>query len=368
MRLMIVMLLIVTTILTGCWDQKVFEKTGYILQMGIESGKTAELLITYTSPVVGGEIKEQVEIINIQGDILREARENARLLSPKLLEGGKIQQLLISNKMAEKGINELLDLFHRDPALPTLALIVVIEGSPYEMLKRATTFEDKPRAAFYINELLKSNIISSYIPETRIWNFSALSLAPGIDPITPILKLQGEGIKVTGSALFSQDKMVGKLSPRETSLLLAMMGKLKPTEYVGNILPTEDKAAGEKARTAVLIRTAKSKLNVSFSDDEPIVSIAMKIDCILDEFQLNSISDADDQKVLEQQLSTEIKNKCVKILDYLKSTGSDPLGIGNIVRAKYNDYWQQVDWKEAYKEVEMDVSVRLDIKQFGTIY
>lgn len=361
----IIILFILSITLTGCWDQKIYEKTGFILQVGIESGKDSDLQITYNSPVIGEEIKEQVEIVEVEANLLREARENARMISPKTLEGGKIQQVLISKELAEKGISELFDVFNRDPILPTLALVVIVDGSPYEMMKKTMSFEDKPRASFYINELLEGNIKNSYLPETRIWNFSAYCLASGIDPISPMLKLDKTGIITIGSAIYSEDKMVGRIDSKQTSLLLAMMGKLRTTHYITNPSP-KDGESGKRPKASVLIKKAKSKISVKILNNKPTIHIDLKMDGYLDEYREHNINEKNLQEKLEEDLSKMIEEECDKLLKYLVSVGSDPLGIGDIIRAKNNSYWQGLDWKEVYKEAAFNISVKLDIKQFGT--
>ena len=361
----IMILFIISITLTGCWDQKIYERTGFILQVGIESGKDSDLLVTYNSPVIDGEVKEKVEIVEVEANLLREARENARMISPKTLEGGKIQQVLISKELAKKGIGELFDVFNRDPILPTLALVVIVDGSPYEMMKKAMSFEDKPRASFYINELLEGNIKNSYLPETRIWDFSAYNLAPGIDPISPMLKLNGQGIITIGSAIYFEDKMVGKIDSKETSLLLAMMGKLETTHYIAN--PSlKDGESNESPKVSILIKKSKSKVSVKILNDKPIIHINLKLDGYLDEYRGHNMNEIAEQEKLEQMLSKNMEGECDKLLKYLISVGSDPLGIGDIIRAKYNSYWQSIDWQEAYKEAKFNVSVKLDIKQYGT--
>ena len=47
----------------------------------------------------------------------------------------------------------------------------------------------------------------------------------------PMIKLEPEQVRVIGAALFHKDKMAGKITTRETSILLALMGKMKTTQY-----------------------------------------------------------------------------------------------------------------------------------------
>jgi len=59
---------------------------------------------------------------------------------------------------------------------------------------------------------------------------------------------------------------------------------------------------------------------------------------------------------------------CLEIFRYTQEIGSDPLGIGDLVRAKFPAYWQRVDWRTAYRETTVKLSVKLNILQYGAIH
>ncbi len=60
-------------------------------------------------------------------------------------------------------------------------------------------------------------------------------------------------------------------------------------------------------------------------------------------------------------------NRLKPIIKYTQEVGSDPIGIGDIVRAKHNNYWNSISWSDAYKKALINVDVNLDIKTYGTI-
>lgn len=366
---LITIILIFTTFLEGCWDQTIYERTGFILQVGIEPSNN-NLLITYTDPVVEPKSKEKVEVIyGSKENLLREFREDARKISSKMLEAGKVQQVLISDSIAAKGINNLLEIFERDPTTSIIAYVVVVEGSPRNLMEKAQSFGDKPRPAFYIHQLIEDNVEQSYVPDTQIHRFTTTFFSPGIDPITPIIKLQydkGKGIEVTGSALFSEDKMVGKIDTNQTLLLLSMMGKAKKSVYVSKHFENPGYNNGKRG-CAIGIRKVKRKVNVYLENNIPIADIALNFDGSLNEMHWNSIPDLEAQKNIEKTLETEIKKSCEQVLTYTQKVHSDPLGIGDIIRAKYNSYFENVNWKNVYPSVKFNVNVKLNISGHGVI-
>jgi spore germination protein len=355
---------------TGCWDQKIYENSGFVLQVSFETSKQGKLLMSFITPVVDPNAKDFTEFFYDKANLVREFREKARRVSDKLLEGGKIQQVLISDSLAQKGINNLLEVVEREPTDPPIASVVIVEGSPIKLMEAAKQFTDKPpRPAFYVLKLIRNNIESGYIPETRIYQFSTAYFAPGIDPIAPMIKLRtydGKGIEVTGSALFKGDKMAGKIDTQKTSLLLAMMGKLKKTTYISNKIP-ETPSENGKEGCAVGITKVKRKLSVKMLDHLPVANISLVFNGVISEVNWNILQDESTQKSIEDKLSSEIKENCEEILKYTQQVGSDPLGIGDIVRAKYNNDWENADWDTAYSDVIFHVTVKVNISNHGAI-
>jgi spore germination protein len=353
--------------LSGCWDQRVFEQIGFILSFGIEQAEDEDLIITVAYPVIGGAEKGLVDIISTEASIVRGGRNNFRMMTPKMLEGGKIQQVLISDSLAKNGIHDLLEVFQRDATLPAIAFVVIVEGSPAELLKEASKFKTKPRVSFYLYQLLEDNVRISNTPNTKVFDFDLNFFAPGLDPIVPMIKLDKEEIKIAGCALFSADKMTGKLDSRETTILLGLMNQLKYADYVFSEPVFADKD-GDKRGVAVSLLKPKRKINIDFDKEgKPIVEINLKYSCNIDEFEWDDTMDLKVQKDLEKIFGEDLTSKSNKVIKKLQEANCDPIGIGDMIRAKHYDYWQSIDWKEMYKEADIKVNVEAEIVHVGII-
>ena len=363
----IALILICCLILSGCWDQKVFEQVGFILSFGIEQAEDKKLLLTAAYPVIGGVEKGSVDIISTETGIIRGGRSNIRMMTPKMLEGGKTQQVLISDSLAKNGIHDLLEIFQRDVTLPAIAFVVIVEGSPGELLKKANEFKPKPRVSFYIYQLLENNVRLSNIPNTKVFDFDINFFAPGLDPIVPMIKVDNEQIKISGCALFSGDRMTGKLENNETRLLLGLMDQLKYADYIFTDPEFADKD-GDKQGVAVTLLTPKRKINIDFSEEgKPIVKIDMKYRCNIDEFEWDDTMKPKVQEDLEKKFGEDLTSMNNKIIKELQAANCDPIGIGDIIRAKHYDYWKSIDWKEMYKKADIKVSVKVEVGNVGII-
>ncbi|AKN33718.1 spore gernimation protein GerC [Clostridium carboxidivorans P7] len=369
-RMFIFILLVIVTISsTGCWDQKIYEESGFVMQVGFDPSSSNGILMSFVLPVFDVTARERTELIYADANLLREFREIARHTAAKVTEGGKIQQILISDSLAIKGIHDLFEVAEREASDPSTAFVVITEGSSKDLIEALQTVGDKPPTYAYIHDLIRNNIRLSYIPETRIFQFSTLYFSPGIDPVAPIIKLQhdkGKGIELTGSALFAGDKMVGKIDIKQTSLLLAMMGKMKKGEYISKIMPERESENGRRG-CAISITKAKRKLTVDIKNDIPVVNIDLNFKTNIGEYKWNKMYGEKIEQSIEEALSKDIKDVCEKLLKYTQEVGSDPLGIGDIVRARHNSYWKNINWESVYRNIVFNVKVNIDVKNHGVI-
>ncbi len=363
----LVLIMVCSLLLTGCWDQKIFEEVGFTLSLGIESSDSGKLLITTAYPVIEGKEKDSVDIITTECDLVRESRSNSRLAAPKFIEGGKIQQILISDDLAKKGIHELLEVFQRDATTPAIAFVTIVEGSPNELLQKASDFKTKPRVSTYLYQLLENNVNLSNIPNTKVFDFDINYFALGMDPIVPLIGLGSTAIHVSGCALFDKDKMTGKLNIAQTSLLLGMMNLLKSTDFLFDNDGFEAKTT-VKQGLAVSLFKGKRKIKIDFDENgNPEVQIDVKYKCNLDEFEWDKTMEKSIQEGLEKKMGESLVQQSNEVIKKLQAANCDPIGIGDMIRAKYYDYFKSIDWKEVYPDINISVNASIDIENVGVI-
>lgn len=352
---------------SGCWDLALVEQTGFALQAGFELSPDQKLLVTGSYPAIDAKEKNKDEIVSAEAHLLRKVGNLLKTTSAKVIGYGKIQQLLFAKDLAEHGMQPIMEIMERDPLHPPVSYVVVVDGSPKELLEKAENFTSKPRSSLYIHQLLLNNINSAYTPETTTYDFFIRYFAPGLDPITPLIKLEADGVRVLGSALFAGDKMVGTLDTQQTAYLQAMMGQAKKTDLFFDPIQPEPAEAIKKGLALRNVRSRR-KIRVQIENGRPVAEIALAFTGSLVEYRRDALDQPPVQKMIEEQLAGQIKETCLAILRYTQEIGSDPLGIGDLVRAKFPAWWQQVNWAEAYRETLFKLHVQLELLQYGAIY
>jgi spore germination protein len=378
---MFIIVLVVMIFLTGCWDQNIYEKIGFILNTGIDLGSDDKVLITQSYPIIsetagnsgGGGPDEsegiKVETIRAKSNLLRESREIFRLSTSLKLEGGKLQSILIGSDFArERNISEYFELYERDIQSTVQASVVVVDGNASELITKGARFKGKPRLGIYINEVLKRNFMAGYCPDTDIIEYDIINTTPGISPIVPMIKLEGNNIKVTGTALIDRDKMTGQLDTGETACLYLAMGRTKQSEIIFD-LPEDIQS--EKKKGAVFTRKVITKSKIKFQDNAPTIHFDIKPKVILDEYTWGDITDPEYQNKLEESLNTHIEKCLDNTFKKLQAAKCDAFGIGDKIRAYHYDYWMSIGeldgWKKIYVKMTATFDVKSQIVRYGEI-
>jgi spore germination protein len=359
-------LCLVHLLISGCWDQNIFEDIGLALLLGLEQTENGELLFSMSLPVFAEDIDETVEILSTTSNLLRQSRDQIRNTSGKKVEGGKIQHIIFSKELAEKGIDNLLDVFIRDSENPLLANIIVVDGSPLEMLNMSREYKDKPRLGVYLANLIRDALRHTATPESRIYNFTILQYSETIDPVASYMRFDEIGVNIEGSALFNRNKMVGNINLIETGLLHALMGERIQFGYYIDAHSIQDESGSGKRGVTIFLHRVKRKVKTYVNGTFPEISISLDFKGIVNETDLNyRLDQSKDKKTLEDKISALIKKDCIKLLEYLQEIGSDPIGFGEMIRARHNEYFKSVSWKTIYPGVKFDIDVKLNFEFYG---
>jgi spore germination protein len=366
--LLLIILLCTTIVQTGCWDQKIYEKIGFILQMGVESEENGKLLYTVGIPVVSPEAEQKFEVLSATITHMREGRDKVRQASGKAVEGGKTQQVFFSEALASQGIEEYLEIFLRSSENSLLANVVIVEGSPNELIKVSGELKDKPRPTFYVNSLLDSARKNSFTPETRISQFSILTHSRTIDPVVPLISFNTKEIKIKGAALFSGDKMVGKIDTKEMGMLNALKGEKKDISYIYQGQYSDKSPKDLKRGSTILMKTKKRKVDMKIEKDLPVIDIKLEFKGSLNEYSGElKLDNPEEKKKLEESIAESIEKECTRLLKHLVEAEADPIGFGEVARTKHNKYWKSVNWKDAYKDAVFNVEAKIKIEFYGAV-
>ncbi|MGQ9778448.1 MAG: Ger(x)C family spore germination protein [Bacillota bacterium] len=349
----------------GCWDQRVIERMEFIATAGVDARPGGRILLGVITPAVGeGEGKPKPHLYFTEVDCLRQGRERLRLQASGELEAGKMEQIFFGEEMARRGIVDYLDILTRDPFNPVQAHLAVVKGTAEDFLRQATRWQHLPFCGLYLDRLLDYGAAAGSVPRTDITRFYVAYYAPGIDPIAPLVRATPSRALLCGTALFRDDRLVGELNGDETFLLLALCGKARSHSQT---FPIPADLRKEKKALAVRFVKAGRKMELHLWSGRPKVSFTLSFTGMLMEFRAGRPLQPEELRRLEGFIACALAKEAKKLWATLRALDVDPLGIGNLIRAYYHEFWERHDWRRVFPQFEAEFRVKVDLVNSGAI-
>jgi spore germination protein KC len=382
-------------ILSGCWDSREIEQRATILAIGIDEATeqeqksetdishlrgelplpdkdmmkvTAQIAIPGRIPLgpeLTGGAEKPVLVVNVVGHTLEDALHNLQQEIADEVFLGHLRIIVMNERIAKKGTQQFNDFLKRNPEIRRTASLVVSKEPAADYLKIVPKLERVP--SLYLADMVDNLTGLGKFPPSFIGLVWSIHSSKGQDPYLPYLSLkENSTIQLNGLAYFSGDKMVGKTSPIEIGVFMAVIG-IGKGGYAAFI---EVPDTGEVILSRAVNR--KTKIKVSLKDGNPHVSIRIRYESEIDEKASPKISlkDSSVLQKIEKEASKEVKNSVQKLIKRTQKSKSDIFGFGEHFRAKFPQYWNEKvrtkeQWEEIYQDLTFEVKVDSNFRRVG---
>ncbi|MFZ5986700.1 MAG: Ger(x)C family spore germination protein [Bacillota bacterium] len=276
-----------------------------------------------------------------------------------------LQVIIISDKVARKGLKNILDFFIRDPEMRSRTKVFITDGDAKKVLDVIPRIEDY--ASIYLAKTVSNARINSQMIHWTDLGKAVQNIYTGVDFPLPHVKVSGDEVMNKGAAIFKGDKMVGWIDGSDIET-----GKLIRNIYIGGI--TTARMPGTK-NSIMALEVVKSKTKVT-----PVIQgneVSFKIDIDIKGNYVESVNSTFlreiDQDFIQQAskaFEDSIKNRCLGTVEKLQNKfGADIFHFSNVLKTQKPEYWKKVKdrWHDIFPYVKVDIKVNVDIKQVGNI-
>ncbi|MBW7475609.1 Ger(x)C family spore germination C-terminal domain-containing protein [Paenibacillus oenotherae] len=356
-----ILLLTLLILLTGCGDQRILERTGFIQVTSYDLLKDGRIQFSISIPKADPEIKVSREFLTTVAQSGKEARIKLARQTNLLLVSGQLRTTLFGLSIARDGFWEQLDTLLRDPTTSEQIKIVVVNGVAHDMLKK--NYKEYPRTGKYIDRLIEKEAKGHTIPVTTLYSFTRDYYDDGIEPVAPIVKDAGKSIEVDGIALFHDGTYAGKIKADDTLIFAFLRENFKHGEI------SLDLAKHTKESKTVMLSSLNSlrKMDISHKGEHANVNIDISLKVSVVEYigELSLGNKAHRHK-LEQQISEILTHRATRLIQYLQEKKVDSIGVGIYVRNSMTyRAWKKLDWYEEFPHVNIQCKVKAKIKDYG---
>ncbi|WP_134702054.1 Ger(x)C family spore germination protein [Ammoniphilus sp. YIM 78166] len=390
-------LLCFVPLLSGCWDRLEIEERAVVLAIAVDEedpeevseesavahlgGKVPEeqkRLIRLTVQIAvpgriplgpgeggGGGTEKPVWVIDVVGHTVEDAFSNLQQLVSDRLFFGHLRIIVVNEKVARKGLQNLNDALRRNAEVRRAAWMIVSKGKAAELVSLEPELERVP--ALYLLATMDGSVELGKLPNSFLGVFWSAMTSKGQEGYLPYVELQkNQSVLISGLAYFKGSKMAGITLPIEIGNYMAIKG-INPGGYTVLV-----EVPGEAGAVMFESTERKSKIEVKMKDGKPHVKVKVHIEGNLIEksnAQFKVGSSASLHKI-ESQIGKNAEEAFMKLIKKTQKQGSDIFGFGEHVRGKHPTYWSQhikekEKWQAMYKEIPVHVQVDISIRRIG---
>jgi len=350
---------------SACARAYILEDLGMILGVGFDLADDGKLLQTVVMPSLSQGKGPSVIAITSKGDLVKEARENISMSSDRQVVSGQMRTAIFSEKLARHGIWSTLDTLLRDVNITKSLFLCISDGDTREILKR--DYPTRPSSGRYLYELFKKEARNYTVPRTTIQKFDRDFHEIGTDPYVPYIRLQGELIAASGTALFRDDKFVGSISPEETKMMLLLRGTGEGGDIKQSLSERTESRIGQPAQMMLTFVRTKHDLQIDQKQGKPLLTYTVEVEGQVIEYTGLAPLSADTLPSISKQLEKGLESRMRDLIDHLQHKYKvDPLGIGTHLRATGRfGKWDRAKWRKLYEEAEIKVNFHMRIVRTG---
>ncbi|MFJ7726051.1 Ger(x)C family spore germination protein [Neobacillus sp. NPDC097160] len=372
----IFLLCLTSFFLTGCWDRAEVNDLALILAAGIDKGKknnielSAQIYIPGASQggqqsgMSSGSSSGQSFVRSAEGETIADAMARLQEELTREIFWGQNEVLIIGEKLAEEGISDQIDFWMRHSEPRIRADVFVSKGRSKTALKAMPELERN--TSKQLRKMVKTHIgvkVTVKDLSQMLSGESNAAILPWVENLDPSQMDSKKAIPIiSGSAIFKEGKMVGRLDDKETR------GILWPrNEIHSGVITISFK--NEKGYISFNLLRSNNELIPSIKNGK--WSMRMKTNVDLEVIQNTTTLNLFDPKVIkkaEQKVAFEIEQRERLAFSIVqKKLKADTFGFADEFQRKYPQIWkrQKEDWNEIFPKVSISFKTKVNLERTG---
>ncbi|MDA7026472.1 Ger(x)C family spore germination protein [Bacillus sp. CLL-7-23] len=389
-KYLLVLFMLTSMLLQGCWDKKEMTDLALISAVGIDKDKNKRYEITFQiinpSSVAGGLQGGQggerppVTSFSVAGDNFTSVSRQASTEVSRRLYYAHANVVIIGEEVAkDEGIVKILDVIDRDTEFRSTSTLVIAKGTKAkDIVRTVTTIEKIP--ANKINKVLQftEEQEGEHI-KVGVQDVLQSLASKSKSPLVPLIKLTGDKekgesmenvqttspsavVKAGGMAVIKDGKFVDRLTGKIARGVLWIRGRVKKTHVNIKWNHQED---------AVTYDLTRQKTKVTPQLKNGKLKMVVHVDTEGDVGEVNTSIRLEDPKVLhqiEQKIEKKLKKQLEETVRFAQENKIDVLQFGDIVYRSQPNMWKKIEkqWNDKhFPQLDVDISINSFVHRTG---
>lgn len=288
------------------------------------------------------------------GKTVTEAFNSTNLEISKILYLNHVKIMIMSEEIATKKSNQIIDYFIRNPNINNMFYMLVAKENDAKTILKSTSTANKvvSESLYTMIENTSSENLSLKI---NLEDFVDLNVNPMQDLYLPTVTKKNNKLKLEGIAIFNnKNELKDILSYSESQAINILLNKNRNAFYKYKCSSEN----GEDKYVIINIYKQKLKFNITNSNANININLLARIE----ENQCNyDLKDKNNYYKLQNKFNKIIKNDLDKTIETLINNDSDVLGINF-------KYYKNNNKKLNFKEINYNFKVNTSINRNGLIF
>ncbi|MBW8348801.1 Ger(x)C family spore germination protein [Bacillus sp. IITD106] len=363
-------------LLTGCWDKVEINDQAIITATAFDKDDNGQIDLTLQifipksfstgrtgSPGSAGPV---TFITSQKGDNIADALSKIQGKLSRKLFWGQCKVFIFGEEVAKSGIGNHVDYLLRQPQ-PRERGLLFVANKAKKVLEMPAVLER------YSSEGIKEQSKLTTGIKVTLKDFEEMLIGNSSAAALPYLKIskekqmQGQTDKyahIYGTAIFKNDKMIGKMSEKETRGILWIKNELR--DYTVTVRVNDDH--GEISLNPV---SAQINLIPKIQNNKWTMIIKIKTEGSIALNTTNlDITTSKAIKTIEKAYQKKIHGRVQLAIDLIQhKLNADIVDFAKKFHRKYPKEWERVEkrWNEKFPEVDVVIDVEAHVKRQGYI-
>lgn len=384
--MMLVILILVLSLLSGCWSRRELNELAIVTALGIDKMED-EYLVT-VQILNPGEIAGQAQTTRVavssyrtKGRSLFEAVRKLTMETPRKSYLTHLRVVVFGEALAQEGITKALDFLSRDHEVRTDFYIAVAKDQKATDILNVLTAVDKIPANKVFNSIETSEKAWAPTKGVHLDDLISKIISEGSSPVLTGVYYQGDSdigndlknvekvdsptsIIVDYLAIFKDDKLVGWLN----------MDESKGYNYLDdNVTSTVAIIPCEQNDGNITLEVINSKTNTKATIDNgtPTIHVTTKTEANIGEVQCNiDVMKEEEITKMEKTFEKLLKELIEQAIEKAKEKKTDIFGFGEAIHRADPKVWKELkkNWHdEGFVELDVVIKTNVKIRRLGTI-
>ncbi|MGC8487102.1 MAG: Ger(x)C family spore germination C-terminal domain-containing protein [Clostridia bacterium] len=364
MRLAAILLLL-TLLLAGCWDDIPIDQRALVLMMGVWPAAHGQVKVAFQIPTAAGLAtlggapggggsggSAEVYVLTATGPTMMAALSHAEEDSSRDLYLGQTGMVILSSRLDPAQFNDVVATLTRIGPFAKTAYIGTTTASESKFMN--TTPQERRIPALYFLGVFGCQPCLPVAMHRTVWRLEHDAFTPGVTFWDPLITPRAQSFQLQRMVLYRGGRIAAILNARETLMMGLALGRTMKAP-----LQLPGLGGGPASVRAVRgVATPSTKL----VGGRLHLAISLQVVGTVDILPVGQAS-SHNIPILEGQLAHVVAVGVLKTLRQAQSVGADPVGFG--MAFLYHNPSEVRNWPTLYRRASIQVAVHVTLHDLG---